>query len=261
MKSFSKTIIAVALAVPFFSAQAKADTFNVPVFSQCEASTLRSNTENHDVFQLRSEFFYEIEDEREYAITAVRAWAKQFHNRDSDCMQKQVAIKLEDVQCDTRINGAPVCAIESDSGDFIVAKDYVDSTNVVAVAHDNQSWPAISAGNDSDYLYMPNPELCYSDLLGTGGDSQAYYIDAYDYRYFGDYRFLMARTARDLVQNLSARNASCDYSPQAIAASDMNCNSTSNGVQYCTLDGTNTGYFIFVSDDNHGMHLIFNRLD
>ena len=261
MKSLSKTIIAVALSAPLFSAQADTNTFTVPVFSQCEASTAKSNTENHDVFQLHSEFYYQLEDKREYAIAAVKAWAKQFHSRDSNCVQKLVTISLEDVQCDTRINGAPVCAIESDSGDFIVAKDYVDSTNVVAVAHDNQSWPAISASNDSDDLYMPNPEQCYSELLGTGGDSQAYYIDAYNYRYFGDYRFVMARTARDLVQNLSTKSASCSYATQAIAASDMHCNSTSNGTQYCTLSSTNSGYFVFVSDDNHGMHLIFNRWD
>ncbi|WDE09107.1 hypothetical protein SG34_030525 [Thalassomonas viridans] len=259
MKSFSKTIIAMAFSAPFFSAQADTSTFTAPVFSQCETNTAGSNTENHDVFRLQSEFYYQIEDHREYAIAAVKAWAKKFHSKDSSCVQQQVEISLEDVQCDNSINGAPVCAIESDSGDFIVVKDYVDSTNVVAVAHDNQSWPAISASNDSDDLYMPNPEQCYSDLLGTGGDSQAYYIDAYNYRYFGDYRFVMARTARDLVQNLSKRNASCSYRAQAIAASDMNCNSTSNGVQYCTLSSTNTGYFVFVSDDNHGMHLIFNR--
>ena len=259
MKSFSKTIIAMALAVPFFSTQAEANMYTVPVFSQCEASTAKSNTENHDVFWLQSEFYYQLDDNREYAITAVKAWAKQFHNRDSNCVQQQVEISLDDVKCDNTIVGAPVCAIESDSGDFVVVKDYVDSTNVVAVAHDNQSWPGIHVRNDSDYLYMPNPEQCYSELLGTGGDSQAYYSDAYDYRYFGDYRFVMARTARDLVQNLSSKHASCDYQTQALPVSDMQCSITGNGTRYCTLDNTNTGYFVFVSDDNHGVHVIFNR--
>ena len=260
MKLFSKTIIAMAFSAPLFSAQADTSTLTVPVFSQCEANTSNSNTENHDVYRLSSEFYYELEDKREYAIAAVKAWAKQFHRSDSNCVQQQVEIKLENVQCDNT-NGVPVCAIESDSGDFIVVKDYVDSTNVVAVAHDNQSWPAISASNDSDDLYMPNPTQCYSELLGTGGDSQAYYIDAYNYRYFGDYRFVMVKTARDLVQSISTQKTSCSYTTQAITASDMRCNSTSKGTQYCTLSSTNAGYFVFVSDDNHGMHLIFNRWD
>ncbi|WP_444884328.1 hypothetical protein [Microbulbifer sp. PSTR4-B] len=252
--SLSVVAMAVAAAIP---AQANT-TFDLPNFSQCSEAATQSNTNDREVYRIFSDFYYEIEDKREYAVTAVKNWAKNFA---SSCITSTTQITLDDVQCDDFIGGAPVCRIESDEGDYVVVKDYVDSTNVVLSKHDQQNWPAVHTSNDMDMLWMANPAKCYSDLLKSGVDSQAYYLDAYNYRYFGDYRFVLARTTRDLVQNLAGQSNQCAYETIGIEANKMECSETSGGTKICASRHTNAGYFVFVSDDNHGMHVVFNRWD
>ncbi|WP_444921715.1 hypothetical protein ACJJID_04815 [Microbulbifer sp. CnH-101-G] len=257
MKTIAKltaSILAVAGTIP-----AQADTtFDLPNFSQCSEVATQSNTNDREVYRIFSDFYYEIEDKREYAITAVKDWAKNYA---ASCITSTTQITLDDVQCDEFVGGAPICRIESDEGDYVVVKDYVDSTNVVLSKHDQQRWPGVHSSNDMDMLWVANPAQCYSDLLGSGWDSQAYYQDAYNYRYFGDYRFVLARTTRDLVQNLAGQSEQCAYETTGIEAYKMECAETSGGTKVCASRYTNAGYFVFVSDDNHGMHVIFNRWD
>ncbi|WP_444894219.1 hypothetical protein ACJJIE_07945 [Microbulbifer sp. TRSA001] len=246
--------IAIAGAVP---AQAE-QTFELPKFSQCSVAASASNTNDREVYRIFSDFYYEIEDSREYAVKAVQYWAESFAE---DCAGETTQVSLDMVQCDNFIGGAPVCRIESDEGDYVIVKDYVDSTNVVLSQHDQQNWPGIHSSNDQETLWMARPELCYSELLEGGIDSQAYYLDAYNYRYFGDYRYVLARSSRDLVQTLDSQYSQCEYDASGIEAYKMQCSETSQGTKVCATAHTGAGYFVFVSDDHHGMHVIFNRWD
>ncbi|GAA5442401.1 hypothetical protein Misp06_00575 [Microbulbifer sp. NBRC 101763] len=252
--TFCAAILAVATVIP---TQASA-TFELPNFSQCAKVATQSNTNDREVYRFFSDFYYEIEDKREYAITAVREWAEAYA---PGCLGSATPVTLEEIQCDNFVGGAPVCRIESDTGDYVISKDYVDSTNVVLSKHDEQNWPQIHASKDMDMLWIAKPELCYSELLESGGDSQAYYLDAYNYRYFGDYRYVLARTTRDLVQNIAAQPGQCMYDTVGVEAYKMECSETSKGTKVCASRHTNGGFFVFVSDDNHGMHVIFNRWD
>ncbi|AWF80967.1 hypothetical protein BTJ40_09170 [Microbulbifer sp. A4B17] len=246
--------IAISGAVP---AQAE-QTFELPKFSHCSVAASASNTNDREVYRIFSDFYYEIEDSREYAVKAVQNWAENFAE---DCAGETTQVSLDMIQCDNFIGGAPVCRIESDEGDYVIVKDYVDSTNVVLSQHDQQTWPDIFSSNDQETLWMARPELCYSELLEWGGDSQAYYLDTYNYRYFGDYRYVLARSSRDLVQNLEVQFSQCEYDTVGVEANKMQCSETTQGTKVCASAHTNGGYFVFVSDDNHGMHVIFNRWD
>ncbi|WP_444944171.1 hypothetical protein ACJJIK_03125 [Microbulbifer sp. ZKSA006] len=256
MKTFATLTAAIAIT-SIVPAQAE-QTFELPKFSQCSAAASASNTNDREVYRIFSDFYYEIEDPREYAITAVQNWATSYAE---DCMDETTQISLDMVQCDTFIPGAAICRVESDEGDYVIVKDYVDSTNVVLSQHDQQTWPEVYASKDQETLWMARPELCYSELLEGGGDSQAYYLDAYNYRYFGDYRYVLAKSSRDLVQTLESQNSQCEYDTSGIEAYKMQCSETSQGTQVCASGSTGAGYFVFVSDDNHGMHVIFNRWD
>ncbi|BBM03041.1 hypothetical protein [Microbulbifer sp. GL-2] len=257
MKTISVLSVAILAVMAGISAQAKT-IFQVPDFSQCSQVASPSNTNDREVYRIFSDFFYEIEDKREYAVTAVREWAERYA---PGCMDTTTQVTLDEIQCDSFVGGAPICRIEGDEGDYVISKDYVDSTNIILSKHDQQTWPEIHASRDADILWIAKPELCYSELLESGGDSQAYYLDAYSYRFFGDYRYILARTTRDLVQNLATQPGQCSYDTDGIEAFKMECSETSKGTRVCASGDTNGGFFVFVSDDNHGMHVIFNRWD
>lgn len=258
MTNFTAYTLALVATFNVFSASASSES--ISNFEQCVQSAKNSNTHDHEVFRIHSEYFYELEDPREYAVLAVKNWASEFADK-RQCLTAMNQIAIEDVKCDTFVAGAPVCRIEGDSGDFIVAKDYVDGSNVILSQHDEQVWPGISSQNDNEPLWMAQPELCYDELLVPGMDSQAHYVDTYDHRYFDDYRYLLARTSRDLISGLAEKSQRCDFQTSAALASDMKCSVTTGGTRVCGLPSTQGGYFIMVSDDNHGMHVIFNRWD
>lgn len=248
------------VASVFFQANASADTINVPVFSQCDTELTQSNTRNSQVYNVYSDFYYEYTDPKEYALAALTELTQQFAAEGSMCQQYAQA-SMDDIQCEVQIGGTSICTLESDTGDFVIVKDYVDGSNIVLSKHDNETWPAIHNSNDAEPLYVPNPGHCYDGLLQGGMDSQAYLVDASSYRYFGDFRYVLARTTRDTVREISNRNDYCYYRTTDEPASNMQCSMLTSGTQYCSLPNTNAGYFVFVTGADHSVHMIFNRWD
>ncbi|MCL1126001.1 hypothetical protein [Shewanella surugensis] len=248
------------VASVFFQANASADTIDVPVFSQCDTELTQSNTRDSQVYNLYSDFYYEYNDPREYALVALEKLTSQFAASNSICQQYTQA-SLDDIHCEAQIGGTEICSLESDTGDFVIVKDYVDASNIILSKHNDDIWPAIHSENDNAPLYVPNPGSCYDGLLQGGMDSQAYLVDASSYRYFGDFRYVLARTTRDTVKEIANRNDYCYYQTTAESAANMQCSILSSGTQYCSLPNTNAGYFVFVTGEDHSMHLIFNRWD
>ncbi|WP_299495363.1 hypothetical protein [uncultured Shewanella sp.] len=244
----------------FFQANAVANTVDVPVFSQCNTELAQSNTRDTQVYNVFSDFYYEYNDPKEYAVAALKELTHQFAETDSICQQYTQA-SLDDIQCETQIGGTNICTLESDTGDFVIVKDYVDASNIVLSKHDNAVWPSIHNSHDSEVLYVPNPGHCYDGLLQGGMDSQAYLVDASSYRYFGDFRYVLARTTRDTVKEIANRNDYCYYRTTDEPASSMQCSMLTSGTQYCSLPNTNAGYFVFVTGADHSVHMIFNRWD
>lgn len=248
------------VASVIFQANAAADTIDVPVFSQCAAELTDSNTRDSKVYNIYSDFYYEYSDPREYAVAALGLLTHQFAATDSMC-QQYVQAELEDIQCETQIGGTDICTLVSDTGDFVIVKDYVDASNIILSQHHEDVWPTIHNSNDAESLYMPNPGSCYDGLLQGGMDSQAYLVDASSYRYFGDFRYILARTTRDTVKEIANRNDYCYYQTTEEPAANMQCSTLSSGTQYCSLPNTNAGYFVFVTGVDHSVHMIFNRWD
>ncbi|MCO7227502.1 hypothetical protein [Pleionea sp. CnH1-48] len=253
---------AVALLVFGLSNAVFAADFSVPSLSRCLDDMKASNTQDAKVYNLYTDFYYEMEDKRDYAVEAVNQMAKLFAPENSECRQFSQPMNRETVTCE-KIGGSDVCIIPSDAGEFVVVKDYVDSTNIVLTEYDNdyRRFPRIKAANDQASLWLPKPELCYSDLLANIFDSQSYMLDASSYTNFGDFRYVLARTTRDLVKSIETDTNECRYETSAHEAGKTQCLYRRNKPSICGITTTGGGYFIYVTDADKSVHLIFNRWD
>lgn len=245
-----------------FSNHASATDFQIPSLSRCLTGMDPSNTNDPRVYNIYSDFYYEFEDKRDYAAMAVTKMVEQFSSELSECRVFSQAINRETITCD-RVSGSNICRIPSDAGEFIIVKDYVDSTNIILTEYSNdyQNLPDVNANNEQQTLWLPQPELCYDDVLDGLWDSQSYAIDASNYTYFGDLRYVMARSTRDLVRQLSQQSLSCSYQTQGHQASQMACYYRVNKPSICSIRSTDGGYFVYVTDKNNTIHAVFNRWD
>ncbi|WP_144393944.1 hypothetical protein [Pleionea sediminis] len=236
--------------------------FHVPTVSRCLADMSQSNTKDSKVYNIYSDFYYEYSDKRDYAIRAIQEVTQKFSAEDSSCQGFTQPMNRETVQC-YKFSGSEVCTVPSDAGEFIVVKDYVDSTNVILTEYSNDytDFPEINSANDFESLWLPQPELCYTDLLAPIYDSQAHSLNASAFVNFSDFRYVLARSNRDLVKNISENVSSCEYATMDIPAHEMTCISRPNKPAICSVGATGGGYFIYVTDADNTIHMIFNRWD
>ena len=238
--------------------QAQSTTVAIPSFEDCAGELSQSNTLDGAGYYMYSEFYYELEDKREYAVKAVETLVENF-GAGTACETHQVTINLDDIQCHNL--ASEMCIVPSEGGSFIVSKDYVDGTNVVLAADGYSTLPRIRAQYDNEMLYIPSPSACYSDLLNNR-DGQVHGVDGMPYRYFQDLRYVLARSTRDIVSNLSESSNDCDSEIVEFEASKMECIEYNQyGSQVCALTATNGGYFQFVTESQGGVHVLFNRWD
>lgn len=256
------TKLFLAVVVLISSNLAFSADYNIPSLSRCLNDMQAANSNDSKVYNIYSDFYYEYSDKRDYAAAAVNKMAKQFSAETSACRQFSQPMNRETITCE-KFAGSDVCIVPSDAGEFIVVKDYVDSTNIILTeyANDYTQFPRVKAVNDSQLLWMPKPEICYDGLLSGLWDGQAHSLDAKDYTRFGDLRYVMARTSRDLVKQISLTDASCQYQTLDHLASDTQCLNRSNKPSICGLPTTGGGYFVFVTDKDNQVHLVFNRWD
>ncbi len=236
--------------------------FDIPSLSRCANDMVASNTNDTKTYNIFSDFYYEFEDKRDYAAMALSKMTEQFSAENSACRSFTQPMNRETIQCE-KFAGSDVCIVPSDAGEFIVVKDFVDSTNIILTHYDKdyKKFPAIDSINDQESLWLPMPELCYDTLLDGLWDSQSYQVDAKPYLRFGDFRYIMARSNRDLLKNLSANNASCAYQTTNHLASTMHCLKRNKKPSICSVSTTGGGYFIYVTDEDNSVHMIFNRWD
>jgi hypothetical protein len=255
-------LLVTILIITNFPNNVKAADFNIPSLSRCLSDMSASNTKDPKIYNIFSDFYYEFEDKRDYAAMAVTKMVEQFSASHSNCQAFTQPMNRETIKCDN-FSGSDVCRVPSDAGEFIVIKDYVDSTNIILTEYSNdyQALPTLKPANDLQTLWLPKPELCYSDLLEGLWDSQSYAIDTSDYTNFGDLRYVMARSSRDLVKSISQSSSTCSYQTQAHEASKMQCFVRNNKPSICSIASTGAGYFVYVTDKNNTVHAVFNRWD
>lgn len=255
-----KTVIALSMLI--ISQWLNAADFNVPTVSRCLADLAPSNTENEKVYNIHSDFYYEYEDKRAFAVKAISELARQYSTSNSECQSFTQPMNRTTVQCQ-QLAGSDVCIVPSDAGEFIVVKDYVDSTQIVLTEYsdDYSALPTVNNENDYASLYLPQPELCYSDLLKPIYDSQAHQTDARWYKSFSDLRFVFARSNRDLIKSLAEENTTCDFQTAEFPAHQMQCIVRNNKPGICGMPATGGGYFIYVTDSDFKVHMLFNRWD
>lgn len=236
--------------------------FNIPSLSRCANDMAASNTKDSKVYNIYSDFYYEFEDKRDYAAMALTKMTQQFSNENSSCQTFTQPMNRETIKCH-QFSGSDVCIVPSDAGEFIVVKDFVDSTNIILTHYgkDYKKFPDVDNINDQETLWLPMPQLCYDTLLEGSNDSQSYLVDAKPYLRFGDFRYIMARSNRDLVKGLAANNSSCNYQTSNHLASNMQCLKRHKKPSICSISTTGGGYFVYVTDDDNTVHLIFNRWD
>ncbi|NVJ59403.1 MAG: hypothetical protein HWE27_03385 [Gammaproteobacteria bacterium] len=236
--------------------------FNVPTVSRCLADLEESNTNDSKVYNIYSDFYYEYDDKRDYAIAAIKKLAKTYSSQSSSCASFTQPMNRSTVKCE-KVAGSDVCIIPSDAGEFIVVKDYVDSTNVVLVEYSDQysEYPTINSENDFENLWLPQPDLCYEGLLKPIYDSQAHENNSELFKEFDDLRFLLARSNRDLVKRLAESSYSCSYQTFAVATKEMECLQRDNKPTICGVRSTNGGYFVYITDADFDVHMVFNRWD
>ncbi|WP_196139226.1 hypothetical protein [Aliikangiella sp. G2MR2-5] len=251
-----------SLMIALSSGLSMAADFSVPSLSRCLTDMQTANTKDARVYNIYSDFYYEYEDKRDFAVAALAEMTKLFAPANSSCNQFSQPMNRETITC-KKIAGSDVCIVPSDAGEFILVKDYVDSTNIILTEYDGDysKFPEIDTNNDNESLWVPMPEMCYDGILNGLWDSQSYLLDAKSYRRFGDLRYVMARTSRDLVKGLSQSDNTCQYETAAHLAAGMQCFARNNKPTICGLPTTGAGYFIFVTDADNTMHLVFNRWD
>ncbi len=251
-------LLSAASFTTFANAQKPAPTVSVPVFSACQSDLAASNTQDPSTYFIFSDFYYELEDKRAYAVKALETMTQTFA-ADTTCANDTVSISLNDIQCHNV--GYDICVVPSDKGDFIVSKDYVDSTNIVLAESGFSTLPKVRTRYDDTTLWLPDPALCYSDLL-KNRDSQAYGLDGMSYRHYQDLRYVLARTTRDLVSDTAETSNDCAYETQGIETSKMQCIEYNTfGSKICAMTATNGGYFQYITARDGAVHVLFNRWD
>ncbi|GLS24352.1 hypothetical protein [Marinibactrum halimedae] len=243
--------------------------FSVPSLSRCLDDMGSSNTSDPKVFNLNvDDIYYDAEDVRDFAVQAVVNMTENFASEGSECRTFSQPMNRETVTCE-EIGGVDACIIPSDAGEFIVVRDYVDSANIVLTEYDSdyRYFPKIDAKNDQESLWLPNPSSCYSELLEGlveseyFSDSQAYSVDVSNYTYFDDFRYVLARSTRDVVGNVAAQNEACHVVTEAHPATEAECLYREGKPSLCGITSTDSGFFVYISDAETQMHVLFNRWD
>lgn len=251
-------LLVIPMIFGFSQAQANSETVNIPSFEACAAELTQSNTKDAAAYYMYSDFYYEVEDKRLYAVKAVATLVENF-GPGTACETQHITINLDDIKCHDL--GSEMCVVPSEGGHYIVSKDYVDGTNIILAADGYSTLPRKRKKYDNEMLYIPNPSACYMDLLHYR-DGQVHGVDGMPYRSFQDLRYVLARITRDIVTDLAEVSMDCEYETQAFEATKMECKKYNQyGSQICSLTATSAGYFQFVTEGQGGVHVLFNRWD
>ena len=245
----------------------------IPKASRCEKSLTIKPHFSSAAHSLYAEVFHEGLDPRDAALATVGDLIARYSEQDLSCELEWFVSFKDQITCKkVSGTGGPICELPSDTGRFVVIKDYVDSASVIFLKYRNSKSKIGSENKTVWQGFLPAPSACYSDLLNHGGlfdaltplasgDHFSHYVSTRGLKSGADAISNGVELVRRAVQNVSRKApATCRQSFETAAFDADSCFALGK-TAFCVFNAQQAGYFIVTKDDTAGAYVTFARYD